>query len=93
MAVIKVKGLSKRFQNKEVVKGIDFLLKKGKCIALLGPNGAGKTTTLLMLAGLMKSSSGTILFEDVKKGSDIRKYIGMFRRPCFLRLDDRTGIS
>ena len=76
MPVVSVNGLKKKFQDKEVIKGLDFELEKGKCTALIGPNGAGKTTTLRMLSGLMKPSSGTILFEGEKKDADIRKYIG-----------------
>jgi ABC-2 type transport system ATP-binding protein len=59
-----------------VIKGIDFKLERGKCIALLGPKGAGKTTILRMLSGLMKPSEGTILFTSAKKGEDIRHLIG-----------------
>lgn len=76
MSLIQIKGLKKSFQGNEVIKGLDFKLEKGKCIALLGPNGAGKTTTLRMLSGLMKPSSGSISFSDAKKDGDIRHLIG-----------------
>jgi ABC-2 type transport system ATP-binding protein len=68
--------LKKSFQGNEVIKGLDFNLEKGKCIALIGPNGSGKTTTLRMLSGLMEPSEGTINFKDAKKGEDIRHLIG-----------------
>ncbi|MDN3019358.1 ABC transporter ATP-binding protein [Paenibacillus sp. BSR1-1] len=76
MSLIQISGLKKSFQGTEVIKGLDFSLGKGKCIALLGPNGAGKTTTLRMLSGLMAPTSGTITFTDAKKGEDIRHFIG-----------------
>lgn len=76
MSLVQISGLKKSFQGTEVIKGLDFSLEKGKCIALLGPNGAGKTTTLRMLSGLMSPSSGTITFTDAKKGEDIRRFIG-----------------
>ncbi|WP_066061489.1 ABC transporter ATP-binding protein [Neobacillus soli] len=76
MSLIQISGLKKSFQGTEVIKGIDFTLEKGRCIALLGPNGAGKTTTLRMLSGLMNPTSGTISFTDAKKGEDIRDLIG-----------------
>lgn len=76
MSLIQMKGLKKSFQGTEVIKGLDFSLEAGKCIALLGPNGAGKTTTLRMLSGLMNPTSGTITFSDAKKGEDIRHLIG-----------------
>ncbi|MEH6995590.1 ABC transporter ATP-binding protein [Neobacillus drentensis] len=76
MSLIQIKGLKKSFQGHEVIKGLDFGLEKGKCIALLGPNGAGKTTTLRMLSGLMKPTEGSITFSDAKKDGDIRHLIG-----------------
>ncbi|MEC1521330.1 ABC transporter ATP-binding protein [Neobacillus niacini] len=76
MSLIQIKGLKKSFQGNEVIKGLDFVLEKGKCIALLGPNGAGKTTTLRMLSGLMKPTAGSISFSDAKKDGDIRHLIG-----------------
>jgi ABC-2 type transport system ATP-binding protein len=76
MSLIHINGLKKSFQGNEVIKGLDFNLEKGKCIALLGPNGAGKTTTLRMLSGLMKPTKGSITFSDAKKDGDIRHLIG-----------------
>jgi ABC-2 type transport system ATP-binding protein len=76
MSLIEISGLRKSFQGREVIKGLNFTLEQGKCIALLGPNGAGKTTTLRLLSGLMDPSEGTISFTDAKKGEDIRHLIG-----------------
>lgn len=76
MSIIRVNGLKKNFQDLEIIKGLNFSLEEGKCIALLGPNGAGKTTTLRMLSGLMEPTSGSITFRNGTKGEDIRKYIG-----------------
>ncbi len=76
MSLIQINGLRKSFQGTEVIKGLDFKLEKGKCVALIGPNGAGKTTTLRMLSGLMEPSQGTITFTEAKKGEDIRHLIG-----------------
>ncbi|KON87575.1 ABC transporter ATP-binding protein [Sporosarcina globispora] len=75
MPVVSITNLKKRFQDQEVIKGLDFQLSEGKCIALLGANGAGKTTTLKMLAGLMKPDSGSIVFEGGEK-ADFRRLIG-----------------
>ncbi|HEY2420714.1 MAG TPA: ABC transporter ATP-binding protein [Neobacillus sp.] len=76
MSLLQISGLKKDFQGTEVIKGLDFNLKKGKCTALLGPNGAGKTTTLRMLSGLMEPSDGIISFTNAIKGEDIRHLIG-----------------
>lgn len=55
-----VQKLRKVIGKKEIIKGIDFELKKGEVFGFLGPNGAGKTTTIRMLVGLIRPTSGTI---------------------------------
>jgi ABC-2 type transport system ATP-binding protein len=57
---LSVKGLKKRIGKKEIIKGLDFDLKRGEVFGFLGPNGAGKTTTIRMLVGLIRPSAGTI---------------------------------
>lgn len=57
-AAIFVKGLKKSFKDKEVLKGVDFEVRRGEIFALLGSNGAGKTTTVNILSTLMKSDGG-----------------------------------
>jgi ABC-2 type transport system ATP-binding protein len=59
MAVIEVRGLTKRFSAAVLaVDDLDFTVEKGQVCGMLGPNGAGKTTTLRMLVGLVRPSSG-----------------------------------
>jgi ABC-2 type transport system ATP-binding protein len=57
---LSVKSLRKVIGRKEIVKGVDFELKRGEVFGFLGPNGAGKTTTIRMLVGLIKPTSGSI---------------------------------
>lgn len=84
MALIHVENLEKSFKDIKVIKGLNFELEAGKCVALIGANGAGKTTTLKMLSGLLKPSHGSICFEGVKKRDDIRKLIGYLpQHPVF----------
>ena len=58
--VISVKGLKKSFQEKEVLKGVDFEVHRGEIFALLGSNGAGKTTIVNILSTLMKPDGGKV---------------------------------
>ena len=58
--VLSVSGLRKSYGNHEVVRGLDFAIRRGECFGLLGPNGAGKTTTLRCCLGLIDSNAGTI---------------------------------
>ena len=58
--VLSVSGLHKSYGNTEVVRGLDFAIRRGECFGLLGPNGAGKTTTLRCCLGLTDPNAGTI---------------------------------
>ena len=57
---LEIKGLKKTYSLKPILRGIDFVLDQGECMALLGANGAGKTTLLRILAGLTKPGAGTV---------------------------------
>jgi ABC-type sugar transport system ATPase subunit len=56
--------LSKKFGDVAAVNELDLEMKSGEFVALLGPSGCGKTTTLLMIAGIYRPTSGTIVFGD-----------------------------
>jgi lipooligosaccharide transport system ATP-binding protein len=58
--VLSVAGLHKSYGDNEVVRGLDFAIRRGECFGLLGPNGAGKTTTLRCCLGLIEPNAGTI---------------------------------
>ncbi len=45
MRLLETKDLTKSYDGREVVKGVDIVIKRGEIVGLLGPNGAGKTTT------------------------------------------------
>ncbi len=59
-----VKNLSKRYNNKDVLKNINFFVNEGELISLIGPSGVGKTTLLKIIAGLEKSDKGSIIYEN-----------------------------
>jgi ABC-2 type transport system ATP-binding protein len=59
MALIEVRGLTKRFGQVLAVDQLSFTVEAGTVVGFLGPNGAGKTTTLRMLLGLVRPDAGT----------------------------------
>jgi ABC transporter related protein len=78
--IIDVHGLTKRYGDQTVVKGIDFSVEKGEIFGILGPNGAGKTTTLEMLEALRTIDGGTAVIDGVdvaKHPKKIKDIIGI----------------
>jgi ABC-2 type transport system ATP-binding protein len=59
MAVIQVRGLTKRFGPVLAVDRLSFEVERGTVVGFLRPNGAGKTTTLRALLGLVRPTGGT----------------------------------
>ncbi len=59
-----VKDLKKSFEQKSVLKGINFTFEKGKIYGLLGKNGAGKTTFFNCLNEDIESDNGCFLLDD-----------------------------
>lgn len=64
MHLLETKGLSKCYDGRQVVKGVDILVKRGEIVGLLGPNGAGKTTTFYMIVGIIPPNKGNIIFDN-----------------------------
>ncbi|MDN5857464.1 MAG: ATP-binding cassette domain-containing protein, partial [Pseudonocardia sp.] len=61
--MITVSGLTKSYDQRNVVDDIGFTLEPGTVTGFLGPNGAGKSTTLRMITGLVAPTSGTALVD------------------------------
>jgi lipopolysaccharide export system ATP-binding protein len=64
MHLLEIKGLSKSYDGREVVKEVDMVVKRGEIVGLLGPNGAGKTTTFYMVVGIIAPNRGQIIFDN-----------------------------
>ena len=65
--MLEYRNITKKFGNKEAVKGLTLNLKKGTIYGLLGENGAGKSTLLNLLGGLDTPTNGKIIVD----GNDI----------------------
>jgi iron(III) transport system ATP-binding protein len=60
MAVVELRGLTKRYGSNTVVDRLDLTIGHGELVCLLGPSGCGKTTTLRLLAGFLEPDGGEI---------------------------------
>ncbi len=60
MKSLAVRGLSKRYRSRVVVKEVSLGIGPGEVVGLLGPNGAGKTTIFYMMVGLVSPDGGEV---------------------------------
>jgi lipopolysaccharide export system ATP-binding protein len=80
-ATLKATHISKFYSKRPVVRDVSIYLNTGEVVGLLGPNGAGKTTCFSIIAGLIKTDTGSLAIDN----SDIT-HLPMYRRA-------RAGIS
>jgi len=78
-AHVTIRGLCKRFDDAVVYDRFDLDIPHGKLISVFGPNGCGKSTLINMIAGLIPTDGGEILFEgkplrDIKFGYVFQNY-------------------
>jgi len=76
--VLTINDISKTFDFKTVIKGVNLSLSKGEIIHLIGDNGSGKTTLLKIIAGVLKPESGEANIFDkniLGNNSDFKKDI------------------
>ena len=81
---LKIKGLKKSFGTREakqdVLRGMDFTVKKGEFCVLLGPSGSGKSTLLNIIGGIDTPDSGYVSINGDKLEDMSEKQLTMYRR-------------
>lgn len=77
--MIQARGIRKRFDKLEILKGIDLMIDTGEIVAIVGPSGAGKTTLLQIIGTLDKPDSGTLLIEGIEPFRLNEKQMADFR--------------
>jgi lipooligosaccharide transport system ATP-binding protein len=79
-ALIRARGLTKRFGSFTAVDGIDFELRRGEAFGFLGPNGAGKSSTMRMIGCVSPPTAGELSIfglDPVDDGPAIRARLGV----------------
>ncbi|WP_273328175.1 lantibiotic protection ABC transporter ATP-binding protein [Vallitalea guaymasensis] len=61
--ILQTRDLCKTFKKQKAVNNVSLVIEENSLYGLLGPNGAGKSTLLKMLTGMLRPTSGQILFE------------------------------
>src|SRR5712671_4193650 len=63
MPTLRTENLTKSYNGRTVVRGVNLDVSSGEVVGLLGPNGAGKTTTFYMVVGLTAPDTGRVLLD------------------------------
>ena len=63
MALLEVRGLTKRFGGLTAVSGVDLDVEAGEIVSVIGPNGAGKTTLFELICGNLALDGGEVRFQ------------------------------
>lgn len=90
--VLEVNNLKKNFGIKEVLRGIDLSLERGRILGVLGPNGSGKTTLLNLIEGFLKPLQGEILIDGKQAGVETKGIVSMLQDknvfPVWMKIKD-----
>ena len=65
--LITARSISKSYDSLQVIKNLDFSIRRGEKIAMLGPNGVGKSTLIKLLIGQIKPDSGVVEWNPMNK--------------------------
>jgi putative ABC transport system ATP-binding protein len=82
--ILKIQALTKQYQHKDglvnALDHIDLDINKGSFVTITGPSGSGKTTLLLTIGGLLRPSSGNVIFEGKKLPLTSENHMAEFRK-------------
>ena len=84
MNLLKIKNLTKKFDNKKILDNINLEISKGKIVGLLGKNGAGKTSLIKSICGLLTIDEGEMLFKGKKIGVYSKEHISYLPERTYL---------
>jgi len=84
MELLECKNLCKSFEEKQILKDINLKIPKGKIIGLLGKNGTGKTTLIKLINDLLTPTSGEILINGKKPGTESKEIIAYLPEKTYL---------
>jgi len=98
--LLDVRGVSKRYGEREALRSVSFDADAGEMVAVIGPNGAGKTTLLSIVAGVQPPTGGEVRMADAGRVGWVPQTPALYSRlsvaenlELFARLERRAGGS
>ena len=82
--IVEFKDVHKSYSKKEVLKGVNLNIPKGKIVGLLGPNGSGKTTMIKLMNGLLQADEGSIEIKGMKPSKETKKIVSYLPERTYL---------
>ena len=61
--ILRVEGVSAGYSGENVVHDVSFTIDEGEAVTIIGSNGAGKTTLFRAIVGMLRASTGTVVFD------------------------------
>ena len=77
--MLRTTGITKSYEDLQILKGIDLEIKTGEVVSIVGPSGAGKTTLLQILGTLDKPDHGEVFIDGVNPFKLSKKKLSAFR--------------
>ena len=78
--MITAKNIKKKYNDQEVLRGIDLKIDKNEFVVILGASGSGKSSLLNILSGLEKSDSGEVVYDNESISDYSEKQLTKFRK-------------
>ena len=90
---LRVRALGLRINGTDLLAGVNFNLARGGPTVVLGANGAGKTLLLKLCHGLLRPSTGEVIWEGVEAADSVQRQAMVFQRPVLLRRSVAANID
>ena len=78
--MITAKNIKKKYNDQEVLRGIDLKIDENEFVVILGASGSGKSTLLNILSGLEKSDSGEVVYDNESISDYSERQLTKFRK-------------
>ena len=89
--ILQCQGLTKVYDYKEALSGVDLTLNRGRIVGLLGPNGSGKTTLIKIAAGLLTPTAGRVEIAGMRPSAETKAMVSYLPERSYLSNWMRVG--